>query len=168
MSAADRPIRRPLVGFDGSQAACAALSRAAELVRANHGCLRVALVIARQPCCAWPMAGVTETPEQYTAGQLQMLREAIDKLEPDISVVSVACRGATGPALVNAARDGGCDAIVIGARRGLWTRFTGGVAHYLGRHAEVPLIVVAGDESEAPRGSAGAERLPGAVRVRTA
>jgi nucleotide-binding universal stress UspA family protein len=160
-------VRRPLVGFDGSQAACDALMRGAALVRQNHGCLRVALVIGRQPCCAWPMVGVTETPEQYTLRQLEMLRAAIGALEPDISVVSVACRGATGPALARAARDGRCDAIVIGARRGLWTRLTGGVARYLRRHAEVPLIVVSGADS-APSRDGGAERAPGVVMVRTA
>ncbi len=162
------PIRRPLVGFDGSEAACEALSRGAALVRANHGCLRVALVITRQTCCAWPMAGVIETPEQYTRRQLEMLREAIDALAPDISVVSVACSGATGPALVRAAREGGCDAIVIGARRGLFTRFTGGVARYLSRNAELPLIVVATGADAVPAPGGGAERTPGSVMVRTA
>ncbi len=168
MSAESRAIRRPLVGFDGSDAACEALSRGAALARANHGCLKVALVIARQTYCVWPMAGVIETPEQYTRRQLEMLREAIDALEPDISVVSVACRGATGPALARAAREGGCDAIVIGARRGLFTRFTGGVARYLSRNAEVPLIVVAPGADGAPAPGGGAERAPGTVRVRTA
>lgn len=166
MSAGDT-IRRPLVGFDGSPSACAALARGAALVRANHGCLRVALVIGRQPCCAWPMVGVTETPEQYQASQLSMLRAAIETLAPDISVVSVACRGATGPALERVAREGGCDAIVIGARRGLGSRITGGVARYLRRNAEVALIVVAPKEGVAARPERAGERAP-AIRVRTA
>jgi nucleotide-binding universal stress UspA family protein len=165
---ASAAVRRPLVGFDGSEAACAALRRGAALARANHGCLRVALVIGRQPCCAWPMVGVTETPEQYTLRQLDMLRKAIDALEPDISVVSVACRGATAPALARAARDGHCDAIVIGARRGLWTRFTGGVAPGLRRSTDVPLIVVAPGAEETPAHDASPDRATGLPRVRTA
>lgn len=163
-------MRRPLVGFDGSEAACAALRWGAALARANHGCLRVALVIGRQPCCAWPTVGVTETPEQYARGQLDMLRRAIDTLDPEISVVSVACRGVTAPALARAAREGHCDAIVIGARRGLWTRLTGGVARQLRRSGGVPLIVVApGPEEEqtpARDGLLGGAR--GLPRVRTA
>lgn len=159
-------VRRPLVGFDGSPAACAALRRGAALVRASHGCLRVALVISRQPCCAWPMAGVTETPEQYTRRQVEMLREAVEGLEPDISVVSVACQGAIGPTLERAAQAGCCDAIVIGARRGIWTRLTGGVARRLRRHGALPLIVVAPDGGTVSRRTG--ERAAAPVRVRTA
>lgn len=161
-------LRRPLVGFDGSPAARAALRRGASLARANHGCLRVALVIGRQPCCAWPMVGVTETPEQYTLRQLDMLRRAIDALEPDISVVSVACRGATAPALARAARDGHCDAIVIGAPRGLWTRFTGGVGRQVRRNSDIPLIVVHPGADQSPARIAPADSSPSLARVSTA
>jgi nucleotide-binding universal stress UspA family protein len=166
-------VRRPLVGFDGSDAAHVALRHAAALARANHGRLTVAFVQNEQPCCVWPLVAVAETPQERQRRELDELRAVIDGLAEDISVVSVVCHGAIGPALVHAARRGDCDAIVIGAPQGALHRLTGGVARYLQGHADVRLIVVAradgtavvhGEERDAqrsPRGDSAASLRSG-------
>ncbi len=157
------PARRLLVGFDGSDAARIALCHAAALAHTGHGCLTVALVHGQPPCCAWPLVAMAETPQEQERRELEALRAAVAGLAQDISVVSVVCRGAAGPALLREARRTGAEAIVIGARRGAWSRLTGGVAHYLHKHAEMP-VIVCGQRSEEPVPSTPARSL----RVRAA
>lgn len=134
--------RRLLVGFDGSDAARAALDHASELAHRNHGCLSVVLVLSDQMCMGWPLLATAPPLRDLQQDVIDDLRRSVDGLAEDISVVSVVRRGAVGPALAREAIRGRCDTIVIGRRCGVWSRLTGGVRRYLSRHAQARLIVV--------------------------
>ena len=136
------PARRVLVGFDGSDAAHAALEHAAELAQRNHGCLTIVLVLTEQVCMGWPMLATAPPLGDIQQAVIGDLRRAVEELAEDISVVSVVRRGPVGPALLREALRNQCDAIVIGRRCGVWSRLTGGVRRYLSWHAEAQLIVV--------------------------
>lgn len=164
--------RRPIVGFDGSPSAYAALRQAASLTRQNHGLLTVLLVLSTDPwsassCPFAPALPPSYDPQKAAADEL---REAIDDLSQDISVVSLIAHGRVGPALLHAAQRHRCDAIVIGARCGVLSRITGGVERYLRAHSQLQVMV-----AKAPRPEAGlsslsqlAPRVPAAPAARPA
>jgi nucleotide-binding universal stress UspA family protein len=150
-SGAPQPIRRSLIGFDGSVASMGALHYAARAARHNRGCLVVVSVVRKpvEVVAAWPVAvhaHASESPEQCA---LVALRAAVESLPRDVSVVTFVCHGRAGPVLLREAARHLCDAIVVGAPSGEWGRLTGGVARYLRRRAAVDVIVV-------PRPNAGA------------
>lgn len=118
-------------------------------------------------CGGWPLVAMVPPPPDREKQQLQTLREAVDELEQDTSVVWVVCEGAVGPALAREASRNGCDAIVIGAPSSRWTRLTGGVARYLERHSGIEVIVVPARDATAPAGNVSSVLGAGA-RVRAA
>jgi nucleotide-binding universal stress UspA family protein len=154
--------RRLLVGFDGSPPAVAALARAMGIARRNHGALTVALVLQTSFWSACPLAPILPLACDFEQAAIDELRSAVDNLAPDISVVSVVCRGPIGPALARTAARCGCDTIVIGRHRAPWRRLTGGVEGYLRRHAKARLIVVPARASRR-RGTRRANALGGAA-----
>jgi nucleotide-binding universal stress UspA family protein len=135
--------RRLLVGFDGSQASLGALRHAVRIARRNHGCLVLVSVVTDTGRCvvASPFGLCAALPEDPEQTALELLREAVERLPEDISVVTVVRHGRVGPLLACEAARHCCDAIVIGARRGFWSRLTGGVERRLRRHSRVKLIV---------------------------
>ena len=143
-SSALQPVRRALIGFDGSVASMRALHYAARAARHNRGCLVVVSVVRRpiEVVAAWPFvvaAPPSASPEQCA---LAAVRAAVESLPTDVSVVTIACHGRVGPVLVREAGRHLCDAIVIGAPSGVWSRLTGGVARYLRWRAPVDVVVV--------------------------
>jgi len=149
---ASQPIRRPLIGFDGSVASLGALDYAVSAARHNRGCLVVVSVV-RKPIeivAAWPFvvaAPPSASPEECA---LEVLRAAVESLPTDMSVVTMVCHGRVGPVLLREAARHLCDAIVIGAPSGLWSRLTGGVARYLRWRAGVDVVVVLRPNAGAP------------------
>jgi nucleotide-binding universal stress UspA family protein len=135
--------RRLLVGFDGSPASLGALRRAVRTARRNHGCLIVVSVVTDSERCvvASPFGMCVAVPADPERAALQSLHEAVERVPKEVSVVTVVRHGRVGPVLVREAERHCCDAIVIGARRGVWSRLTGGVEGYLRRHGQVKLIV---------------------------
>lgn len=136
--------QRPLVGFDGSPPAYAALEHAAQLTRRNHGLLTVVLVLRAEhwsasPC---PLAPIVPPPYDFEKAAIDQLRDAVEELSEDISVVSLLCHGRVGPTLAREVGRHCCDAVVIGARCGLCSWLTGGVARYLRQHVQAPVLVV--------------------------
>ena len=143
-SGAVRPIRRSLIGFDGSVASTGALHHAAIAARQNRGCLVVVSVVRKpiEVVAAWPFvvaAPPTESPEQCA---LATVRAAVESLPTDVSVVTIVCDGRVGPVLLREAARHLCDVIVIGAPSGFWSRLTGGVARYLRWRAAIDVVVV--------------------------
>ena len=143
-SSAAQPIRRSLIGFDGSIASMGALHYAAHAARNNRGCLVVVSVVGRpiEVLAAWPFVVVappSASPEQCA---LAALRAAVESLPTDVSVVTIVCHGRVGPVLLREAARHLCDGIVIGAPSGLGSRLTGGVARYLRSRAAVDVVVV--------------------------
>jgi nucleotide-binding universal stress UspA family protein len=81
-------------------------------------------------------------PAGIEADLIEELRTAIGRLPRGISVTWLVRRAPVGRALLEEASARACDAIVIGASRGIWSRLTGGVAGELRRGGEIPVIVV--------------------------
>ena len=146
-----QPIRRSLIGFDGSVASLSALHYAAGAARDNRGCLVVVSVVRRptEIVAAWPFAVAappSESPEQYA---LAAVRAAVETLPADLSVLTIVCHGRPGPVLLREAAHHLCDAIVIGAPSGVRSRLTGGLARYLRSHAAVDVVLIARPNSGA-------------------
>jgi nucleotide-binding universal stress UspA family protein len=122
-----------------------ALHYAARVARRNRGCLVVVSVVRRpiDVVGAWPFV-VYAPPEEVSREQcaLATVRAAVDGLPSDVSVITIVCDGRVGPALLREAARHLCDAIVIGAPRGFWSRLTGGVARYLRWRAAIEVVVV--------------------------
>jgi nucleotide-binding universal stress UspA family protein len=137
-------MRRLLIGFDDSPGAPGALRYGARAALRNRCCLVVVSVVVEpiEVVAAWPFVfgapGAT-SPEQFA---LDRLRAAVEQLSTDISVVTIVCRGRVGPVLAREAARHLCDAIVIGAPSGVWSRLTGGVARYLRAHSASAVVVV--------------------------
>jgi nucleotide-binding universal stress UspA family protein len=124
--------RQLLVGFDGSPAACIALRRAAHIARHDNACLTILLALGvPRLAAASVFTGAALPLELLERDASDELRRAVAELPADISVASLVVHGAAGPALAREAKRLCADAIVIGSRRGICTRLTGGVARYL-------------------------------------
>ena len=133
---------RVLIGYDGSAPARAALDAAITVARETRGTLTVLMALPRLSAAvsAAPMAA----EEQIEAHQQMQadLAATLDTLPADVSVKSVVSHLAPGPALIDEARRGTYDAIVIGSPYGPWHRLSGGVLAHLHRHSQVPIVVV--------------------------
>jgi nucleotide-binding universal stress UspA family protein len=135
--------RRLLVGFDGSPESWGALRHAVRTARRNHGCLVVVSVVAETDRCvvASPFGLCVALPRDPVQTACELLHRAVERLPEEVSVVTVVRRGRVGAVLTQEAARHCCDAIVIGTRRGVLSRLTGGVERYLRRHSQAKLIV---------------------------
>lgn len=137
---------RLLVGFDGSPAAQRALARAARRAQRHHGCLCVVMVLSHEWYGSLTAIGAAGSgsaiPWDLESAMVGLLQDAVNDLPGDISVTWLARHGPVARVLIEEASARACDAIVVGARGGLVSRFTGGVARELRRHSEIPVVVV--------------------------
>ena len=127
--------RQLLVGFDGSPPA--------RIARHDNACLTILLALdVPRLAAASVFTGAAQLVARVALKKLERKRRAVAELPADISVASLAVHGAAVPALAREAKRLCADATVIGSRRGICTRLTGGVARYLRRHAPAQVIVV--------------------------
>ena len=143
-------FRSILVGFDGSPHAERALSEAVAIARAEHATLTVTAVVPDPT----PLQGVgsfgfgspvlalaeSEVEHDYAAH----LDAAVDALPADVSVTKLLVHGRPGPALVDQARAGNHDLVVVGSR-GLGTAASillGSVSGYVLHHLRGAALVV--------------------------
>jgi nucleotide-binding universal stress UspA family protein len=107
--------RTILAAVDGSADAAAALRHAASLALDQHARLIVLTVVppappqVANPGAVAPSAG--ETEDAYC----RIMRRAVDVLPPDVGVETRIARGRPAKAIVEVARESGCDLIVMGA-----------------------------------------------------
>ena len=143
-------FRSILVGFDGSPHAERALSEAVAIARADHSSLTV-MAIVPDPT---PLEGLgslgfggpalavmeSELEDDYAAH----LDAAVDALPADLPVTKLLVHGRPGPALVDQARAGNHDLVVVGSR-GLGTAASillGSVSGYVLHHLPGAALVV--------------------------
>src|SRR3954469_22756835 len=114
-------LRSVLVAFDGSSHAEAAVAEAIELVQAGHGRLTIITVVPEPSL--WGSTGTYWAPVDFAAigheverGYRAMLDDAVESVPADAPVTKILQRGAAGPAIVNEARRGGHDLVVVGSR----------------------------------------------------
>ena len=142
-------FRRLLVAFDGSPHARRALGEAIELAEATNGTLAVMAVAPE--ASAWALGGAYgvyvadfgELERTIVAEHQRMLDEAVSTVPAELPVTTRLAYGAPGPAIVDAARSGGHDLIVMGSRgRGeLRSLLLGSVSHHVLQASPIPVLV---------------------------
>jgi nucleotide-binding universal stress UspA family protein len=152
-------FHRILVGIDDSPAARGALQRAIELVEAGHGRLGLLSSAPKPPpmACAGPV--VLPVSRSELEGQLldwaeRNVEEAARFVPEEIPVTKLVKRGRAGRALLEEARSGCWDLVIVGqAQRPLRPRFAR-VGEWLNHRSPTPVLVVHEEPAAAspPRG----------------
>jgi nucleotide-binding universal stress UspA family protein len=161
-------FHRILVGIDDSPAARAALQRAIELVEAGHGRLGLLSSAPKPPplACAGPVV-VPVSRSQLEAQLLKWAEQNVEEAErvvpQEIPVTKLVKRGRPGRALLEEARTGCWDLVVVGQSdhrlRPLFAR----LGEWLEERSPTPVLVV--PEQPAPARRARGRRR---AQVRTA
>ena len=141
-----------LVATDGTECATAAVGAAVELAERHHA--RLTVMAAVRPPSPW-MLGAFALPiavpvERCTPAALPADAEheaegwiaaAAEHVPADLPLTKLLAHGTPGKAILERAREGGHDVILLGAGR------HGPTARHVLRHAEVPVLVVRPDGS---------------------
>jgi nucleotide-binding universal stress UspA family protein len=142
--------RHVLVAFDGSPQAELALAHAVALAQSSRARLALVAVVPPPPLMAWQAPGGMRGIHESEQTELETaLRAAADRVPDDLPVTTRLLDGDPARELLQAARDGDHDVIVMGSRgRGrVQAALLGSVSNRVMNEAEVPVIVVhpAGD-----------------------
>ena len=143
-------FRRLLVAIDGFEQSDRALAEAIAMASTHNARITVIAVIPEPS--AWAFAGVgygtpldpVAVDREVERAYQRILQAAVDRVPQEVSVTTVLKRGAAGPAIVDEARVGGYDLIVVGSRgRGeLRSLLLGSVSHHVLHASRVPVLVV--------------------------
>lgn len=145
-----------LVAFDGSTSARQALTEAVELAHCNHAALTVMTVMPTTN--PWTLGGgyyvpvnLDELNQQAERNYERLLEDAVAIVPDDLPVTTILDRGAPDTAIVEQARAGHHDLIVMGSRgRGDFrSLLLGSVSHHVLQSSPIPVLVVhASDHAE--------------------
>jgi nucleotide-binding universal stress UspA family protein len=150
-------FRDILVAFDGSSSACQAVTEAVELARCNHAALTVMTVMPTAN--PWALGGgyyvpvnLDELYEQAQRNYERLLEDAVAIVPDDLPVTTLLKRGAADAAIVEQARAGHHDLIVMGSRgRGDFrSLLLGSVSHHVLQSSPVPVLVVHASDQAQP------------------
>jgi nucleotide-binding universal stress UspA family protein len=163
-------FRRLLVAYDGSPQAERALEEAIGLAWAANAHITV-VVVAPDPS-GWSAVGgmdgfgapidLVEVNEQMDRRYERLLEEAIGRIPPMMSATPLLRRGSAGPVIVDEARSGSHDLVVMGSRgRGeLKSMLLGSVSHDVLHACPVPVLVVPEARKTAAAGGANGTHEP--------
>jgi nucleotide-binding universal stress UspA family protein len=133
------PPRHVLCYVDGTPESDVALLAAIELAQCERARLTIAACapVQRRGChCGFPVSKWNEIVRECSAADLERAAEEVARVGGEATMIVVGGCGARD--LAAAARDRGCDVIVVGARHGWWSWFPRAVR----RHARVPVVAV--------------------------
>ncbi len=160
------PLRRILVGIDGSGEGARALACARSLATAGHGRLSVLTAIdPMPPTTADGLQAMPYLPDDWEElvdlrrqNAHARLADATAALGPDVEVRTLVVDGDPARALCEAGRD--ADMLVLGsARWGPFARLVlGGTAEHVIRHARCPVLVMPRRDATAPPAARERER----------
>jgi nucleotide-binding universal stress UspA family protein len=150
-----------LVAVDGSPDADEALTQAIDLAGSEHTRLTLITGVQKLPTVAY--IGLSAAPlAQIDAGARSraenVLRGARDRVPGDIPVTTLLTDQSIRVAIIERARRGGHDLVVMGSRGRGAVRSTllGSVSHYILNHSPIPVLIVRADTH--PTSSTPAER----------
>jgi nucleotide-binding universal stress UspA family protein len=144
-----------LVAFDDSRHAHAALDQAVELAGANGSELTVMTVVPEPS--VWPLGdgygapvNVDELRQEALVSRRAALDRAVEAVPADLPVTSLVKHGPPAQVIVEEARAGQYDLIIIGSRgRGEWrSLLLGSVSHEVLHASPVPVLVVRANEAD--------------------
>jgi nucleotide-binding universal stress UspA family protein len=148
-------FRSVLVAVDGSRHSDAALAHAVELARDGNARLTILTATSSPPGFALTGPGAAVVAASAAAIEHdfdEILRAAVDRVPDDLPVTSVLAHGPAAQAILNEARRGDHDLIVMGSRGlGVARALLGSVSHRVLRHVPAAVLIVhAGKASAAP------------------
>jgi nucleotide-binding universal stress UspA family protein len=142
-------FRRPLVAFDGSSHAEAALAQATEVAQTSNGRLSIITVVPEPSF--WALSGTYWAPldfgvigREVERGYQSLLDAAVDAVPAEVPVTKILGSGLAGPAIVSEIARTDPDVVVMGSRGrgGLHSLLLGSVSHYVLERSPVPVLVV--------------------------
>lgn len=155
-------FHRILVGIDDSPAARGALERAIELVEAGHGRLGLLSSAPKPPplACAGPV--VVPVSRSQLEGQLiewaeRNVEQAALLVPEEIPVTKLVKRGRAGAALLQEARTGCWDLVIVGQAHRTFRPLFARVGEWLNPRSPTPVLVVH-EEPATPRPAGGRRR----------
>ncbi len=139
------PYRKIMVGFDGSAGARRALAQALRLANRDGAAVSILTVIEHLPRYAATVSEVDETREaeqRHVALVQAEVRHAADR--EGLAVDTIVRSGHAAKVLVEYARDGGFDLLVLGhaGHSAIWGVFLGTTSDKVIRHAPCSVLVV--------------------------
>jgi nucleotide-binding universal stress UspA family protein len=146
-------FHRILVAIDGSEHAHRALLEAADLAKLSSAKLTV--MTACQKPSALLVGGPVVPPidmrsldEALEREHQQLLDSSLEEISQDVSVVKVLAHGSPASAILDQARKGEHDLIVLGSRGrgGMTAMLLGSVSHQVMQRSRVPVLVIHADE----------------------
>src|SRR4051794_19057537 len=159
--------RNILVAVDGSPDADAALAHAAALARDQHARLTLVTAVPQLPATAMLASGATPPRSEVMRHYAELLRTATAALPEDVSVTTLLVEGPAARALVERARSGAFDLIVMGSHGHgrLHTSLLGCVSQKVLAASPIPVLLIrAPDPALAPASSSAA--LENSIEVR--
>jgi nucleotide-binding universal stress UspA family protein len=139
-------LHRLLVAVDGSANADLALRAAITVARRDHAALTLISVEPDVTTSLGGLAALVGTPpdlqDDIHRHTKQVLDHAVCRIPIDIPMRTILRRGKPGPQIIDEARSGNYDAILLGARGlGRVGALLGSVSHYVLHHAPVAVFV---------------------------
>ena len=142
--------RNILVAVDGSPEADAALVHATALARDQRARLTLVTAVPQLPATALLASGAAPPRSEVVKHYSDMLRKAADTLPEDVSVTTLLVEGPPARALIERARSGAFDLIVMGSHGHgrLHQSILGCVSQKVLHASPVPVLLIRAPEPE--------------------
>jgi nucleotide-binding universal stress UspA family protein len=151
--------RNILVAVDGSPDADAALAHAAELARDQRARLTLVTAVPQVPATALLASGAAPPHSEVVRHYAELLRVSAAALPDDISVTTLLVEGPPARALVERAKSGAFDLIVMGSHGHgrLHTSLLGCVSQKVLHASPIPVLLIRAPEKEREAAAAPAQ-----------
>ena len=142
--------RNILVAVDGSPDADAALEHATALARDQRARLTLVTAVPQLPATALLASGAAPPRSEVVKHYCDMLRKAAETLPEDVSVTTLLVEGPPAKALIERARSGAFDLIVMGSHGHgrLHQSLLGCVSQKVLHASPVPVLLIRAPEPE--------------------
>ena len=142
--------RNILVAVDGSPDAEAALVHATALARDQRARLTLVTAVPQLPATAMLASGAAPPRSEVVKHYAEMLRKAADTLPEDVSVTTLLVEGPPAKALIERARSGAFDLIVMGSHGHgrLHQSLLGCVSQKVLHASPIPVLLIRAPEPE--------------------